>query len=259
MKKTALVTGASRGIGKAIVLALAEVGYSIALGYNKSSADAKSLENELTHMGCDALLVKGDICNVDDIRSIISQTIKRFGRIDVLVNNAGVLPRLKGDFDSITEEIWDTTIDTNLKGAMFCIIEAAKHMITQDDNGDGIHGRIINMSSIGAIRATRSPHYSASKAGLIGLTISMAEWLGPYGILVNAVSPGFVNTSMVDAIRSIRNYIEDQTPLGRWGEPNDVADVVRFLAESGNFVTGQVICVDGGLGNTYIYIPRKPN
>jgi len=253
----ALVTGASRGIGRAIARELAKAHFHVAIGFKEAGDLAEALQCELQALGCDAMLVQGDVGKLVDIKQIVGRTLDRFGRIDVLVNNAGVLPRPEAGPENITEAMWDMTLDTNLKGPMFLTIEVAKAMRQQEPPSRGVRGRVINIGSVSGIRASwKSPHYSASKAGLVGLTVSLAEWLGPLGILVNAIAPGFVQTDMSGPLLPLRHHIERQTPLGRWASPDEVAEVVLFFSTSGNFITGQVIAVDGGLGNTYFYIPE---
>ncbi|MCW2278418.1 3-oxoacyl-[acyl-carrier-protein] reductase [Heliophilum fasciatum] len=237
-----LVTGASRGIGRAIALAFAKAGYKVGVNYVGSTEKAQAVVAEIGAMGGQAVLLQGDIASASQVDGLMQQLMTAFGRIDVLVNNAGVtrdnlVMRLK-------EEDWQTVVDTNLKGAFLCSKAASKVMMKQR------YGRIINISSVvGQMGNAGQANYAAAKAGLLGLTKSLARELASRNITVNAVAPGFIQTDMTDklsddAVAALTKGI----PLNRLGQPEDVAQVVLFLASSAaDYITGQTINVDGGM------------
>lgn len=240
--KCALVTGASRGIGKAIALKLASLGANLVLNYRSSEAEALEVEKEIKDMGVDAISVKGDISKIEDVENLVSAAKEKFGAVDIMVNNAGItkdtlILRMK-------EEDFDKVIDVNLKGVFNCLKTITPVMVRQK------HGKIINLSSVVGISGNAGQvNYAASKAGVIGMTKSLAKELGSRGINVNAVAPGFIETDMTEVLGDkYKEEMKKNIPLKKLGKPEDVAEVVAFLAsESSDYVTGQVIHVDGGM------------
>jgi len=240
--KTALVTGASRGIGRAIARHLARLGANVAINYARSDEEAKELVEEIRREGGQAIAIKADISQQDQVESMIKEVVDAFGSLDILVNNAGInkdtlLMRM-------SEEDWDRVIDTNLKGVFLCTKAASKIMIKKRQ------GKIINISSvIGVIGNAGQSNYAAAKAGIIGFTKSVAKELAGRNIQVNAVAPGFIKTDMTNALPDkAKEAILTQIPMARYGEPEDVAYLVGFLAsEESSYITGQVIHVDGGM------------
>lgn len=242
--KVALVTGASRGIGRAIAQLFAEQGAKVGINYLSAEKEAQSLLEEIQNSGRRALLVKGDVSRKEDVERIVKQVLVEFGRIDILVNNAGLHYAL--DLFETDEEMWDRTIDVNLKGTYLCSKTVAPLMLQQKG------GRIINVSSNSGMyhpSAMRFAEYVASKAGVNGLTKALALRLGPY-VTVNAVCPGAIVTEMTAFRDSEANKILiDETPLKRLGEPRDVANAVLFLAsDMASFITGELMLVSGGRG-----------
>lgn len=240
--KCAIVTGASRGIGKAIALKLASLGANVVVNYRSNEKEALEVENEIKKMGVETLCIKGDISKSEDVDKLITDAKERFGNIDIMVNNAGItkdaliLRMKKEDFDSV--------IDVNLKGVFNCLKAIAPVMIKQKQ------GKIINLSSVVGITGNAGQiNYSASKAGVIGMTKSLAKEVGSRGITVNAVAPGYIETDMTETLgEKYKEEMKKNIPLKRLGSANDVAEVVAFLAGDGaNYVTGQVIQVDGGM------------
>ncbi|WP_294406880.1 3-oxoacyl-[acyl-carrier-protein] reductase [uncultured Clostridium sp.] len=240
--KCALVTGASRGIGKAIALKLASLGANLVLNYRSSEAEALEVEKAVKDMGVDAISVKGDISKLADVENLVAAAKEKFGAVDIMVNNAGItkdtlILRMK-------EEDFDKVIDINLKGVFNCLKTITPIMVRQK------HGKIINLSSVVGISGNAGQvNYAASKAGVIGMTKSLAKEVGSRGINVNAVAPGFIETDMTDVLGDkYKEEIKKNIPLKKLGKPEDVADVVAFLAsESSDYITGQVIHVDGGM------------
>lgn len=240
--KVALVTGASRGIGRAIALQLARQGATVLVNYNGSQAHAQEVVEEITAAGGQAECVQCDVADYTSCGEMIQNLISKYGRMDILVNNAGITK--DNLLMRMSEQEYDQVLDTNLKGAFNTIRHSARQFLKQKS------GKVINISSISGIMGNPGQaNYSASKAGLIGLTKSVAKELGSRGICVNAVAPGFVETEMTEAmgeqaLEKARQFI----PLGRMGKVEDVARMVAFLAgEGGDYITGQVISVDGGL------------
>ncbi|HZK34926.1 MAG TPA: 3-oxoacyl-[acyl-carrier-protein] reductase [Bacillota bacterium] len=240
--KKAIITGASRGIGKACAIHLAKQGTHIAINYTRNADLAEKTANELRDLGVQAIAVKADVSKSEDVDNMFKTILDKLGGIDILVNNAGItkdnlLIRMK-------EEDWDRVLDINLKGAYLTSKAAAKYMMKKR------HGRIINISSvIGMVGNAGQANYAASKAGIIGFSKSIAKELAPRGILVNIIAPGFIDTDMTSQLNEkIREGILSQIPLGRYGKPGDVARLVAFLASDENqYITGQVINIDGGM------------
>lgn len=242
MSKVALITGATRGIGKQIAITLAKEGYDIAINYRTENDDLKSTKEEVEKNNVKCLAVKGDVAVFEDCEKFVEDVIKEFGKIDVLVNNAGItrdtlLMRMK-------KEDFESVIDTNLVGTFNVTKNVISHMIKAR------LGRIINISSVVGVSGNAGQtNYAASKAGIIGFTKSLAKEVASRNILVNAVAPGFIETGMTDVLKDeIKQDIEKNIPLKRIGTPQDVANVVKFLAsEDSSYITGQVIHVDGGM------------
>ncbi len=242
MNKTALITGATRGIGKQIALCLAQNGFDIALNYRTENDELKNTVKEIESYNVKCLPVKGDVSNFEDCERFIKEIIEEFGKIDVLVNNAGItkdtliMRMKKEDFESV--------IDVNLVGTFNVTKNVISHMMKARS------GRIINISSVVGISGNAGQtNYSASKAGIIGFTKSLAKEVGSRGILVNAVAPGFIETQMTQSLKDeIKEEIAKTIPLKRMGTAEDVANVVKFLSsEESSYITGQVIQVDGGM------------
>lgn len=242
VEKTALVTGASRGIGRAIALALAKKGYVVAVNYAGSQAAAESVREEIEAAGGRAIVIQGDVSKSEDVDKVFAEIKKEFGRLDVLVNNAGItrdslMLRLK-------EENWDAVIDTDLKSGFLTMKAAAPLMMKQRK------GAIVNIASVvGIMGNVGQINYSAAKAGVIGMTKTAARELAARGVRVNAVAPGFIATSMTDVIpEKIKEGMIHSIPLGRMGQAEDVANAVCFLAsDEASYITGQVLKVDGGM------------
>lgn len=242
MDKCALITGATRGIGKQIAITLAKQGYNIALNYRKENEELENTKKEIEKIGVQILAVKGDVANFEDCENFVKQVIERFGQIDVLVNNAGItkdmlLMRMK-------KEDFEQVIDTNLVGTFNVTKNVVPYMTKARS------GRIINISSVVGISGNAGQtNYSASKAGIIGFTKSLAKEIASRNILVNAVAPGFIETNMTDVLKDdVKQEIAKNIPLKRMGTAQDVANVVKFLAsDDSSYITGQVINVDGGM------------
>ncbi|MBC5688879.1 3-oxoacyl-[acyl-carrier-protein] reductase [Mediterraneibacter sp. NSJ-55] len=240
--KVAVVTGASRGIGKAVAKKLAAQGALVIINYNGSKERAEDVKRKIEADGGKAEIYQ---CNVSDFSScevFLGEIVKQYGRIDILVNNAGITR--DGLLMKMSEEDYDAVLDTNLKGTFNCIRFAARQMIKQRS------GRIINMASVsGVLGNAGQANYSASKAGVIGLTKSAAREFASRGITVNAVAPGFIRTEMTAVLSDkVKDTACAQIPLGKFGEPEDIAEAVAFLAsDEARYITGQVINVDGGM------------
>lgn len=240
--KNALVTGSSRGIGKAIALELAKQGANVAVNYAGNEQLAEEVVQEIKALGVESFTIKADVANEDDVKQMVKEVTKTFGSIDILVNNAGItrdnlLMRMKVDE-------FDQVIDTNLKGTFLCTKAVARPMMKQR------YGRIVNVASIVGVSGNPGQaNYVAAKAGVIGLTKSTAKELASRNILVNAVAPGFITTDMTDVLNDEqKEAILSQIPLEKLGEPEDVAAVVRFLAsDDAKYMTGQTLHVDGGM------------
>lgn len=240
-KKTAIVTGGARGIGKSIVENLAKEGYSVVINYNSSEAQALKLKRDLTLKGMSADICKADVSKPDQAEDLIDFAVKRFGQLDVLVNNAGIAETKL--FTDITNEDWNKMININLNSVFYCSKAALKYMIPEKS------GKIINISSIwGLIGASCEVHYSVAKGGIIAFTKSLAKELAPSNIHVNCVAPGVIDTDMnscytEDEMKDITSDI----PMMKLGLPQDIADSVLFFAsEKSNFITGQVLSPNGG-------------
>ena len=238
----ALITGASRGIGRVIAETMAKAGYDIAICYSGNESAAQETISLCKKHGVQALYVKADVSNSEDVATMFSEVKSLLGPVDVLVNNAGITK--DGLLLRMTEEDFEKVVDINLKGAFLCTKAAIKDMLRAKK------GSIINITSIvGVTGNAGQANYSASKAGLIGFTKSVAKEYGSKGITVNAVAPGFIQTAMTDSLpEEVKEAYLKQIPLGRFGTPEDVASVVEFLAsEKAAYVTGQVIEVTGGM------------
>ncbi|HDJ3977858.1 TPA: 3-oxoacyl-[acyl-carrier-protein] reductase [Staphylococcus aureus] len=242
MTKSALVTGASRGIGRSIALQLAEEGYNVAVNYAGSKEKAEAVVEEIKAKGVDSFAIQANVADADEVKAMIKKVVSQFGSLDVLVNNAGItrdnlLMRMK-------EQEWDDVIDTNLKGVFNCIQKATPQMLRQRS------GAIINLSSVvGAVGNPGQANYVATKAGVIGLTKSAARELASRGITVNAVAPGFIVSDMTDALSDeLKEQMLTQIPLARFGQDTDIANTVAFLAsDKAKYITGQTIHVNGGM------------
>ncbi|MFM7572614.1 MAG: 3-oxoacyl-[acyl-carrier-protein] reductase [Snowella sp.] len=239
-EQVAIVTGASRGIGRATAIALAATGVKVVVNYAQSSGAAEEVVKEIEKSGGNAIALKADVSKTEEVDSLIEQTLKTFGRIDILVNNAGItrdtlLLRMK-------LEDWQAVIDLNLTGVFLCTKAASKVMLKQKS------GRVINITSVAGLMGNPGQaNYSAAKAGVIGFSKTVAKELAVRGITVNAVAPGFIATDMTNDLKAdeILKYI----PLARYGQPEEVAGMIRFLASdpAAAYITGQVFNVDGGM------------
>lgn len=241
--RTAIITGAGSGIGRAIAKRFSEEGASVVIADIRSDT-GKSVEEEINKAGHKALFVKTDVSNSRDVKNMVEKTIQEFGKIDILVNDAGIL--IKKSILDMTEEDWDRVLNINLKGAFLCIKHTVKYMIDQKK------GKIVNIASMGAKIGLHNDYgYCASKGGLISLTTSLGIDLAPLGINVNAIGPGVIDTPMVNDTATQgtdfkKNAIE-KTPRGIIGKPDDIASAALYLAsDESDFVVGQTIFVDGG-------------
>ena len=240
--KVALVTGASRGIGRAIALALAAEGADVAVNYAGSEAAAKEVAAEIEAMGRKAFVIQADIASTEASTAMVDAVVKEFGRVDVLVNNAGITR--DGLLMRMKEEDWDAVITTNLKGVFNCTKAAIKYMMKQKS------GNIVNISSIvGVMGNVGQANYCAAKAGVIGFTKATAKEVAARGIRVNAIAPGFIKTDMTSVLsEKVVEAMLAGIPLNRLGETEDIAKAVLFLASSdANYITGQTLHVDGGM------------
>ncbi|KFZ43368.1 3-oxoacyl-[acyl-carrier-protein] reductase [Anoxybacillus flavithermus] len=240
--KVAIVTGASRGIGREIALHLARLGAKVVVNYAGSEAKANEVVAQIVEHGGEAFAVQADVANSEAVERMVKEVLERWGRVDILVNNAGItrdnlLMRMK-------EEEWDAVINTNLKGVFLCTKAVTRPMMKQR------YGRIVNVASIVGVSGNPGQaNYVAAKAGVIGLTKTAAKELASRNITVNAVAPGFITTDMTDQLsEDVRQAMLQQIPLARFGNPEDIAHVVAFLVSDGaSYITGQTIHVDGGM------------
>ena len=240
--RTAVVTGGSRGIGRAICLELARRGANVVFSYAGNTAAAEATRKELEALGVQTRAVQGSVADPAAVKTLIDTAVKELGSLDILVNNAGITR--DNLILRLSEEDFDTVLNANLKGAFLCCKEAARWMVRQR------YGRIVNLSSVVGLRGNAGQtNYSASKAGLIGLTKSLAKELASRNVTVNAVAPGFIATDMTAALpEAVRTEMCKTIPEGHAGQPEDVANAVAFFAaEQSSYLTGQVLCVDGGM------------
>lgn len=240
--KVAVVTGASRGIGRAIALELAAQGAKVVVNYSGSAAKAEEVVTEIKQAGGEAIAVQANVADADSVQALMKTAVDAFGSLDILVNNAGItrdnlLMRMK-------EDEWDDVMNTNLKGVFLCTKAVTRQMMKQRA------GRIINISSIvGVAGNAGQANYVAAKAGVIGLTKTTAQELASRNILVNAIAPGFITTEMTDALpEELKEAMLKQIPLARLGQPEDIAKAVAFFAsDAANYITGQTLQIDGGM------------
>ena len=239
VNKVVIVTGGSRGIGSAIVKHLARLGYTVILNYNNSEKCAKNVENELKNEGITVDIFKADISKKEEAVNLIQFALNKYGKIDVLINNAGISQSKL--FTEITDEDWQKMLDNNLNSAFYCTRETVKNMIHNKQ------GLIINISSIGGITGGRlEVHYSTAKAGLIGFTKALAKELGLSNIRVNAIAPGIIDTDMnKEYSEEEKENIKGEIPLGRIGKSEDIAKCVSWLIED-DYTTGEIISINGG-------------
>ena len=239
--QVAIVTGASRGIGRAVAKELAEYGAAVVVNYFQSQEQADSLVEEITGAKGRAIAVRCDVGNADDAKAMVQRTIDEFSQIDILVNNAGV--NRDRSLRRMSTEEWQEVINTDLNSAFYCTSAVLPHMVERS------YGRIINMSSIiGQMGNVGQANYAAAKAGLIALSKSAAQELARYNITVNAMCPGFIETDMVIALNDeVKEALLSRIPLGRFGRPDEVAAFIRFLVTEGDWITGQQFNPNGGM------------
>jgi len=239
--KIALVTGGSKGIGKAIALVLAKAGAKVALNYNRSADEAQAVADEIKALGSDAFIAQADVSDATAARGLVKKVLGHFGTIDILVNNAGITR--DSFFKKLTDEAWHEVIKTNLDSVFYITSAALPAMLEHN------YGRIISISSfVGQKGNLAQTNYAATKAGLIGFSKSLALEVARNNITVNTINPGFIGTDMVLSIREeVQQKLLTQVPLGRFGTPEEVAKAVLFLAADGDYITGQQINVNGGI------------
>lgn len=240
--KIALVTGASRGIGRQTAITLADYGATVIVNYNGNEAKAREVVAEIEENGGKAAIYQCNVADYQAVEVMMKDIVKEYGALHILVNNAGITK--DGLLMKMSEEDYDAVVDTNLKGTFNCIKHISRQMLKQRE------GRIVNLSSVvGVYGNAGQMNYSASKAGIIGITKSVAKELGSRGISVNAVAPGFIVTEMTDAMsEEAKKQVSERIAMKKLGSVNDVAEVIAFLAsDKAAYITGQVICVDGGM------------
>lgn len=240
--KCAVITGASRGIGKCIATKFAKEGANVVINYRNNEEEALKVKQELEDLGSQVLVVKADVSELEQAENLIKEAKKEFGRVDILVNNAGITK--DNLIIKMKEEDFDSVIKTNLKGAFNCLKAVTPIMLKQK------YGKIVNMASVvGVVGNPGQVNYCASKAGLIGMTKSLAKEIGSRNITVNAIAPGFIDTDMTKILSDDqKKKILSQIPLNKFGNVEDIANVALFLgSENSNYITGQVIHVDGGM------------
>ena len=241
-KRVALVTGASRGLGRAVAIKLATCGIKVAVNYLTNDEEANKVAQEIEGLGCEVMLYKADVSDATAVREMTRQIVRQWGKIDILVNNAGIVRDTL--LLRMSDEAWDEVLNTNLRGAYLCTKYALRSMMEQG------WGRIINIASLaGLVGNAGQANYSAAKGGLIAFTRSVAREVGPRNITANAIAPGFIVTEMTDKLpQEAKDDILARIPLGRFGMADDVAGLAAFLAgEQAGYITAQVICVDGGV------------
>lgn len=240
--RNALVTGGSRGIGKAIAIALAKEGANIIINYTSNSQSAEAVVNEIQSYGVKALAVKANVSNSQEVKAMMEEIEEKLEGVDILINNAGITR--DNLFMRMKDEEWQQVMDVNLNGIFYCTKAVVRRMMKQK------YGKIINMSSVvGVMGNAGQANYCASKAGVIGMTKSLAKELAPKGINVNAIAPGFIDTDMTAVLNeNIKDQMLEHIPLKKYGKPEDIANLVVFLSsENSQYITGQVIHVDGGM------------
>lgn len=240
--KTVLITGSSRGIGSNMAEKFAREGYNVLINYNKSKENAEELYNKLKSEGLSVEAFKADVSKRDEVEAMFEYCLKEFGDLDILINNAGVAKGML--FTDVTDEDWDNLMNVNLKGVYLCTQTSLKHMISEKK------GKIINISSIwGIAGGSFEVHYSASKAGIIGLTKALAKEVGPSNIQVNCIAPGAIVTDMLEQVNSDDlELFRQETPLMKLGKPEDISNCALFLAsDKADFFTGQVLSPNGGI------------
>ena len=240
--QVAVVTGGSRGIGRAICLKFASLGANLVINYAGNTEKAEETKTMCEKLGAKVVLVPGSVADAAVCEKLIAEAVESFGRVDILVNNAGITR--DNLIMRMSEEDFDAVIDVNLKGTWNCMKQVSRMMMKQRS------GRIINLSSVvGVVGNAGQVNYAASKAGIIGMTKSLAKELGSRGVTVNAVAPGFVQTDMTDVLgEEMKENLQKTIPMGRLGDPEDIANAVAFLAgDEASYITGQVLHVDGGM------------
>ncbi|HEY8491961.1 MAG TPA: glucose 1-dehydrogenase [Dehalococcoidia bacterium] len=245
--QVAIVTGSATGVGRAVALDLARRGARVVVNYSRSEDEARQTAAEIEALGAEAMLCRADVSQDAQVREMVRRAADRWGTVDILVNNAATTHFVNfSDLEGLTEEMWDRILAVNLKGVFFCCRAVAPYMQAQN------RGCIVNVSSVAGLYAVGSSiAYAASKAGVLNLTVALAKVLGPYGVRVNAVAPGFIETRWLrgglgQAYDVARQRTAERTPLGRVSTPEDISEVVLGLITSAGFVTGQTVVIDGG-------------